>query len=115
MKVAIVGSRGFDNYDRLKKILDQLDIDVIISGGARGADSLGEQYALERGIDTLIFEPDWDKYGNRAGYIRNTDIINNADIVFAFWDGESKGTLHSINLAKKKRKGLRIIRYKEKK
>jgi hypothetical protein len=117
MNLAIVGTRNFNNYDLLKSIILQNynlnDINYIVSGGARGADSLAEKFALDFGIETKIFLPDWDKYGKSAGYIRNCLIIENADIIVAFWDGQSKGTKHSIDLAAKGKKELKIVRYDE--
>lgn len=113
MKISIIGSRTFNDYDFLKKsVLESIDIndvDEIVSGGARGADKLGELFAGEFNKSTNIFLPDWDKYGKRAGFIRNADIIKNSDFVFAFWDGESKGTLDSINTAKKLKKKIIIF------
>lgn len=109
MKLAIIGSRTFNDYDVLKKECDNLNIEEIISGGAKGADSLGEKYAIENNIKFTIFKPDWKKYGKRAGFLRNTDIINSCDSVLAFWDGNSKGTQHSINLAHKHNKPVTII------
>lgn len=105
MRIAIIGSRGFNDYDKLEKTLNEyLDkedkVSMIVSGGARGADSLGERWAKENGIETLIFLPDWNKHGKSAGYIRNKDIIENSDLVIAFWDGVSKGTKHSIDIAR---------------
>lgn len=110
MKIAVVGSRTFNDYELLRSTLDKYDyIELIISGGAKGADSLAERYALENNIKTLIFKPKWSEYGKRAGYIRNINIIENSDLVIAFWDGKSKGTKHSIDLAKKNKKQLLII------
>ncbi len=80
-------------------------------GGAKGADSLGEEYAKENNIPTKIFIPDWDKYGKSAGMIRNTDIVNESELIVAFWDGISSGTLDSINKAKKNNKKVLIINY----
>jgi hypothetical protein len=111
MKVAVIGSRNFNNYELVKETLTNLDITLLISGGAKGADSLGERYATENNISTLIFKPDWKRYGRGAGMIRNTDIVNNSDIVVAFWDGTSKGTLDSIRKVEKLNKGLMIIKY----
>ena len=54
------------------------------------------------GLTAVIFPAEWKKYGKRAGYIRNHDIIKNSDHVVAFWDGKSRGTLHSIELARDK-------------
>lgn len=99
MKIAIVGSRSFDNYQFLKKILDWYDIDVVVSGGAKGADRLAARYAVEKGIELKEFLPNWDLHGRAAGFIRNKDIVKYADEVIAFWDGKSKGTAHSIQIA----------------
>mgnify|MGYP000860885121 FL=1 len=103
MKLAVVGSRTFNDYKLLKEHLDEIHavtpITLIISGGAKGADSLAEKWAHQNNIETLIFKPEWDRYGKQAGYLRNKDIILNSDRVLAMWDGVSKGTLHSINIA----------------
>ena len=116
MKLAVVGSRGFDDYDLLKLKLDTIHsrrpISVIISGGAYGADSLAERWARENRLELLVFLPDWEQFGKSAGYKRNIQIIESADAVIAFWDGQSKGTQHSINLAKDKGKPLAVINYK---
>lgn len=110
MKVAVVGSRNFTDYNLVKETLDEIkDISLIVSGGARGADSLGERYAAEKGIPIKIFLPAWDVYGRSAGYRRNVQIVEAADIVIAFWDGLSRGTRHSINLAREKGKELLVV------
>jgi hypothetical protein len=109
MKIAVVGSRTFNDYSRIKAVLDGFNISTIVSGGAKGADSLGERYANEKGLDKLIFLPDWDTHGKAAGFIRNTDIIENADMVVACWDGESRGTKDSMTKAHRLRKDLLIL------
>ena len=111
MKVAVIGSRGFTNYELVKETLSKLEITLIVSGGAKGADTLGEQYAKENNIPTKIFLPDWTKHGKCAGMLRNTDIINEADIVVAFWDKSSKGTLDSITKSKKLGKPTYVITF----
>ena len=91
MRVAIVGSRTFNNYNLLEKtICNKMvgSINLIVSGGAKGADSLAEKFAKKHNISMRIFSAEWDKYGRGAGYIRNKLIIDNADVVFAFWDGK---------------------------
>ncbi len=117
MKLAVIGSRDFTNYPELKEALDKvskyIDIELIISGGARGADSLAERYAKEHDIQTLIFRPDWEKYGRKAGIVRNYDIIRNCDMVIAFWDGKSKGTAHSISIAREQKKKVLIYQFKK--
>lgn len=110
-RVAVIGSRDFDDYDLLSSTLNELDFDVVVSGGARGADKLGEKYAEEHNKEKLIFLAEWNKYGKVAGYIRNQEIIDNCDEVVAFWDGRSPGTRHSIKLAKKKNIPVKIIKY----
>ena len=111
MKLAIIGSRNFTNYKLLQEILEQYKpkITLVVSGAAKGADSLGEKWALENNIQSLIFPADWNQYGKRAGFIRNEDIIKNCDCCVAFWDGESKGTKHSLSLCKKYNKPYEIV------
>ena len=115
MRIAIVGSRGFTNFDFLEKtILDNYKIEnitEIISGDAKGADTLAEQFAIKHSIPMSIFTPDWDLYGKSAGYKRNIQIIDMSDEVIAFWDGISKGTKHSIDLANKDKKKLMIVKF----
>lgn len=104
MKVIIAGSRDFNDYETLKKVCDFMlsrqDEVEIVSGTARGADQLGERYAMERGYSIKQFSPDWSK-GKSAGFRRNEDMGRYADALIAFWDGNSKGTEHMINFAKK--------------
>jgi len=87
MKLAIIDSRDFNDYKLLTQTLETYrdKITIVVSGAARGADSLGERWAIENGKQTIIFPVDWDKYGKRAGYIRNEDIIKNSDCVMGFW------------------------------
>ena len=111
MKLAIVGSRSLDNYETVKNAVDSLSTEVteVVSGGAKGVDSFAERYASEHDIPTVIYKPEWAKYGKRAGYIRNKDIVERADFVLAVWDGESRGTLDSINHARKLGKPVKIV------
>ncbi len=115
MKLAVVGSRSFNDYDCLSKELDYIrkkqNITLIVSGGANGADRLAEQYAREHNIEILILKAEWDKHGKRAGYIRNVEIWNNSDFGIAFWDGKSKGTQHSFEIAKNQKKYCKIYNY----
>lgn len=102
MKLAIIGSRGFTDYDFLKKNVthflkrNSLVCTHIVSRGAKGADTLASQYATEQQLEMIVFKPDWKRFGKRAGFIRNTTIIENADVVIAFWDGSSNGTKDAI-------------------
>lgn len=115
MKLGVVGSRTFNDYNLLKDIINNINstfkIECIVSGGANGADKLGEKYAIEYNIPTEIYLPDWKKYGKKAGFIRNEDIVKNSDRIIAFWDGKSKGTKNTINLCKKYFKKCYIIKF----
>jgi GH18 family chitinase len=110
-RVAVVGSRTFTDYDLLCKTLDGVvsDGDEIVSGGAFGADKLAEQYAKSRNLNTIIYYPDWDTYGKSAGYLRNQQIVKDCDVLVAFWLNNSRGTKHSIDLARKAGKEVHII------
>lgn len=116
VKLAIIGSRCFVDYELLVQVVttkfDPASIDLVISGGATGADQLAEQFARDFQIETKIFKANWTKYGKAAGMIRNKDIVREADYVFVFWDGESKGTLNSINLCKRLKVPLEVVLFK---
>jgi hypothetical protein len=111
MKVSVIGSRTFNDYDLLASKLNDYIIQEIISGGAKGADMLAEQYAKEKGIPTTIFLPDYARLGKAAPLKRNEDIIRSCDKVIAFWDGKSRGTQHALNFARKLGKAIIIIEY----
>ena len=104
MNVIIAGSRGFTSYETLKATMAALDLAhqdcLIISGGARGADKLGEQWAKEFGKTLTIMKADWDHFGKSAGYKRNKEMAKVATHLVAFWDGASKGTAHMIDIAR---------------
>lgn len=101
LNIAVIGSREFNDYSLLESTLNEYNINQIISGGAKGADSLAETYAEAYNIPTTIFLPDWNKYGRSAAFIRNKDIVEASQLVIAFWDGTSRGTEHSIKHAYK--------------
>jgi len=115
MKVIIAGSRNFEDYSLLKSTLDCMaeiydDIEII-SGGARGADRLGEQWARENSLKIHTFIPNWDGLGKSAGYRRNEDMAKFGDALVCFWDCQSRGTEHMINLAKKYNLKIKVVRY----
>lgn len=111
-KVAIVGSRTFPHArDAVSAYLADLPLPgtEIVSGGAPGVDTLAEEYATMYGMKTTVFEAQWNVYGAQAGPKRNILIVDYADRVVAFWDGESKGTHNTIKLALKAKKNLEVI------
>lgn len=118
----VVGSRSITDYGFIKEKLGHLIGPIrdkyrfqVVSGGANGVDRLAEKYAKENGFEMHIVPAEWDKYGKRAGYIRNDAMhryisgYSHRGVV-AFWDGKSKGTLHSLELAKKYGNSLRLIK-----
>ena len=118
MKVAIVGSRSINDQMFVEYLFRCFTYifgkpTKIISGGARGIDTFAEDFAHNFNIDLQVFKPDWAKYGRKAGFIRNEDIIKNCDICLAFWDGESHGTKHDLELCEQYKKDLVLFNVKE--
>lgn len=112
MKVAVIGSRNFQDQDLLEKTLADLPITMIVSGGAKGADTLAEAYADRKGLEKKIFKPEYDKYPPKvAPLMRNKTIVEKADAVVAFWDGSSKGTANAVDHARKLGKRLFIVHF----
>ena len=109
MKVAVIGSRSFDDYDLLERTLSELSISLLVSGGAKGADSLAERYADEHQISKQVFLPDYARYGRGAPLQRNYQIVDAAERVVAFWDQKSRGTRHTIEYAERVGKPVTII------
>lgn len=117
MKIIIAGTRDFNNYDVLKNICDTLFRGLhtveIVSGNCRGADMLGERYANENNIKLTKFPADWNTYGKRAGYIRNTEMALYSDALIAFWDNKSKGTKMMIDIARGQGLKVDVFDYKK--
>lgn len=111
MRIAIVGSRDYANLAAVRRYVLSLPKDtIIISGGARGVDREAELAAYEAGLQVEIFFADWKTHGKDAGFIRNHEIVKSADRIVAFWDGRSRGTAHTIGLAKIASKPFEVIR-----
>ncbi len=109
MRTIIAGSRTFDDFDLLCSTISGLpwSISEVVSGGAYGADALGEKWAREHHVFLKRFPAQWEKYGKRAGYLRNVEMGEYGEALLAFWDGVSRGTKHMINIARKK--GLQVM------
>lgn len=110
MRVAIVGSRDYPNLEQVRQFVRALAQKYpraeIVSGGARGVDQAAQDEGIQCGLVVTPIPAEWDKYKrsngkNPAGMIRNQVIVDNADIVVAFWDGKSRGTKHTIDTARK--------------
>ena len=114
-RVVIAGCRDYNNYDEAKEFIDyclsrirkENEI-IIVSGGARGADALGERYAKENGFKIELYPAHWEKYGKSAGPKRNEQMAKIADCVICFWDKKSPGTKSMIGFAKEYNKPIRI-------
>jgi hypothetical protein len=118
IKVIIAGSRDFKNYELLKrKMIHALsnykpEEVEIVSGGAYGADQLGERFAKMAGCSLKVLKPDWDLYGKRAGFMRNWDMAKYADACVIFMKKEgTKGSQHMIDLAEREGLKLKVVRY----
>ena len=113
IRLAIVGSRSFTDYnflvEEIRKGFGKYKIECVVSGGATGADTLGARFANENGIPLVEYKPEWDKYGKKAGSMRNVDIINNCTHCIAFWDGKSHGTKFDIKLCKEMGKPCKVV------
>lgn len=107
MKLLIAGSRSITDFD-LSPYIPQ-DIELIISGGAGGVDTLAENYADKHKISKLILRPNYSRYKRSAPLKRNEEMVDIADSILVIWDGKSKGTNYTIRYAKKNKKDLQII------
>ena len=114
MRYIIAGGREFSDYALMESSLKNIMIDEVVSGGASGADNLGERYAKDHRLELTVFPAEWDKYGRSAGYRRNAKMAEYADALVAFWDGESKGTKHMIDIALEKGMWIKVVRYTKK-
>jgi hypothetical protein len=114
-RVIIAGSRTFNDYEYLEKKCDTLlskkENIKIISGGASGADKLGERYSKKKGYKLSVFLADWNRFGKSAGPRRNKKMGDNADALIAFWDGQSRGTKHMIDYANSINLKVRVVNY----
>ena len=114
MKYIIAGGRNFNHFDLLQETCEKIivnDLEIeIVSGTAKGADLLGEDYAKLKGYPIKRFPPDWS-IGRKAGPLRNIEMSKYGDVLIAFWDGESRGTNHMITVAKERGLEVHVINY----
>ncbi len=109
MKIAIIGSRSL-NIKNLGEYLPE-NISEIVSGGARGIDTVAAGFARENNIKLTEFLPEYARYGRTAPLKRNQQIAEYADEVIAFWDGSSRGTMYTVELFKKLEKKTTVIKF----
>jgi hypothetical protein len=121
MRLIVAGSRSFTDYDLLQRKLDHLTSKlnksklVLIHGAAKGADTLADRWAEERGVRRLVFLPNYTQ-GKRAPHIRNQEMVEFAaeqnGALIAFWDGKSRGTASILHKARKQNLTIRIVKFK---
>lgn len=98
MKVVIAGSRSIQKQEDVDYAMSfcPFEITEVVSGGATGVDTLGENWAKANNIPVKVFPAQWDLHGKAAGFIRNEQMAKYADALIAIWDGKSRGTEHMI-------------------
>jgi hypothetical protein len=109
MKLLIAGSRTIKDFDLSPYITD--DVDTILTSGAKGIDTIAEQYAKEHGLDLVVIKPQYDLYGKGAPIVRNKTLAENCDKALIIWDGTSKGTKFTADYVQKLGKPLSLITY----
>lgn len=115
-RIIVCGGRDFDDYGYLEKCLNGVIAEVgcdvvIVCGKAKGADTLGERYGKSHDLPIDCYPADWERYGKSAGFRRNLVMLDNADMVVAFWDGKSKGTQHTITVGRNRGLDVRVFSY----
>lgn len=119
MRLIIAGSRGFSDYEMLRRTVGDFMLSLnkhnepvtILSGTAKGADKLGERYAKENGHALEQYPADWNSFGKAAGYLRNKQMAQAATHCIVFWDGVSKGAHHMWQIANEKQLPRWLIKY----
>ena len=115
-RVCVAGGRDFDKYAVVDWVLTsryghEPGSWIVVSGGARGADSLGERFAREYGLAIERYPADWKTHGNQAGPIRNAQMAEAADELVAFWNGFSRGTANMIEQMLTRGKPVHVFDY----
>jgi len=104
-RLGIVGCKSYKNEKQFEKYLEltieklSINFDMIVSGGAPGTDTMAVEYAKRNKIEYIEYPAKWTQYGNSAGMLRNTTIVEQSTIILAFWDYRSSGTYDTINKA----------------
>jgi hypothetical protein len=113
MRLIIAGSRAFTNYQLLCQTLapERSRITQVITGGAHGADQLGYRWAWKHAITHQLFRAEWERFGKAAGVRRNHQMAQAGDMLVAFWDGQSPGTEHMVQVMRQVGKPAVVVRF----
>lgn len=110
MKLAVIGNKDFIDRKLLSNVLDNFnDIDLIVSGGAVGTDTMAIEYAKSKGLNWIFYPPDFAFFGKKAKTIRNKMIVQTCDKLVAFWDQNCESTRYTIQYAREKNKTVTIV------
>ena len=112
--IGIIGSKNFKDSNLIHAWLDRLDLelgpfDKLIIGGVGGTDTSAEKWAKNNRKEIKVYYADWSTYGKKAIFVRNIFIVDNSDILIAFWDGDSKDSAHAIRISRASNKPLLVI------
>jgi predicted Rossmann fold nucleotide-binding protein DprA/Smf involved in DNA uptake len=110
MKICVAGSRKIKDKELVLKALSYApQMTTLVSGGAEGVDTIAEEIAKEQNIPIERYLPDWHTHGKKAGYLRNRTMVDHCDFVIVVWDGNSKGSKHTMDIAIEKGKPVLVI------
>lgn len=98
-RICVSGSRGYRHLENVDRILEMLPKIVVVHGGAAGVDARADEAARAIGLEVDVWKADWERYGRRAGPLRNRQMVASCDFLYAFWDGLSRGTASAIQAA----------------
>ena len=107
MKLLIAGSRSITSFDLAPHVPE--GVELVITGGAKGVDTLAEEFARERGIPAVTVKPCYERYGRAAPILRDEEMVDMADAVLVIWDGVSRGSRHTAEYAKRKGKPVTVV------
>lgn len=121
MNICIAGSRNIIDRISIYSIIEQGMIRLckdknnitFVLGGAKGVDTIAEEYVKSGDYNIIKILPDWNTHGKKAGYLRNAEMIKISDGLIAIWDGVSNGTKHTINLANNKQIPTYVVTLKD--
>lgn len=113
MKVVISGSRTIKNKNLVWKLLNEskFKITELISGGAQGVDTFGEEWARSKNIPVKVYKPDYTIQNPKyAPLLRNQKMAEIGDALIAIWENRSRGTAHMIECMEKLNKPMEVIK-----